>query len=191
MIDLELADWREATARMYLAATDLGAFRAARDEMFGSHPQSPVTGDAARKPLPYFPASSCQWEGDLEPADGGIVIDTGGADGAVRYRRIGRLATPWGGLTLFWIAAFGGGVFLPFRDATAPAATYGGGRYLCDTVKGTFGRGLVVLSSTRVRLDFDYAYNPSCAYDSRWACPLAPPENRLVARIEAGEQHGV
>lgn len=189
MIDLELADWREATARMYLAPTDLAAFRAARDEMFSSHPQSPVAGGTAPEPLPYFAASGYQWEGELVAAGGGIDIDTGGEDGVVHYRRVGRLATPWGSLTLFWIAAYGGGLFLPFRDATAPTVTYGGGRYLCDTVKGTFGRGLTVRSSTRVRLDFDYAYNPSCAYDPRWACPLAPAENRLTVRIEAGEQY--
>jgi hypothetical protein len=54
-------------------------------------------------------------------------------------------------------------------------------------VKGTFGRGLVIEAPDRVRLDFNYAYNPSCAYDDRWACPLAPAENRLAAPVRAGE----
>jgi len=96
-------------------------------------------------------------------------------------------ATPFGELSLWWISAYGGGLFLPVRDGTCGHGTYGGGRYLTDTVKGTHGRGLEVLSSDRVRLDFNYLYNPSCAYDDAWLCPLAPPENRVPARIEAGE----
>jgi uncharacterized protein (DUF1684 family) len=95
--------------------------------------------------------------------------------------------TPWGPLTLWWLEAYGGGLFLPFRDGTCGTESYGGGRYLTDTVKGTFGRGVTVISSRTVRLDFNYAYNPSCAYDDRWACPLAPEENRVTARIPAGE----
>ncbi len=59
----------------------------------------------------------------------------------ITYQRAGVASTPWGELTLFWISAYGGGLFLPFRDATAPVETYGAGRYLADTVKGTFGAG--------------------------------------------------
>jgi uncharacterized protein len=73
------------------------------------------------------------------------------------------------------------------RDGTCGHETYGGGRYLTDTVKGTHGRGVTVLPGGRVRLDFNYLYNPSCAYDPEWACPLAPPENRVDAPIRAGE----
>ena len=109
----------------------------------------------------------------------------------MRYSRVGRLKTPWGGLTLLWTKGYGGGLFLPFRDTTAPAETYGGGRYLTDTIKGTFAGGAEPgapgAAPTTVTLDFNYAYNPSCAYDSRWACPLAPPENRLDQPIRAGE----
>jgi len=54
-------------------------------------------------------------------------------------------------------------------------------------VKGTFGRGVTLLGADQVRLDFAYAYNPSCAYDDRWACPLAPRENWVAAPILAGE----
>jgi uncharacterized protein (DUF1684 family) len=127
-------------------------------------------------------------EAPLRPADGPLDVDTGGADGVVRYRRIAIADTPLGPLTLFWIEAYGGGLFLPVRDATSGRGSYGGGRYLTDTVKGTFGRGVVVLSAQRIRLDFNYLYNPSCAYDDRWACPLAPRENWLPEPIEAGER---
>lgn len=95
--------------------------------------------------------------------------------------------TPWGPLTLWWIAAYGGGLFVPLRDATCGRESYGGGRYLTDTVKGTHGRGLTVLAGDRVRLDANYLYNPSCAYDDRWACPLAPQENRVEVALRAGE----
>jgi uncharacterized protein (DUF1684 family) len=187
---LELTDFRAATARMYLDTTDLGGFRARRDELFATHPQSaiPAAERAAFRGLRYFaPDDDVICEVDLRPATGEIDIDTGGPDGVVHYRRVGVLETPYGELSLWWIAAYGGGLFLPVRDATCGKGTYGGGRYLTDTVKGTHGRGLQVLSESRVRLDFNYLYNPSCAYDDQWLCPLAPPENRVTAAIEAGE----
>src|SRR6266542_3541780 len=81
-------------------------------------------------------------EAGLEAVEQGedLLIDTGGEDGVVRYRRVGRLPTPFGDLTLLWTLGYGGGLFLPFRDATAGDRTYGAGRYLTDTIKGTFGR---------------------------------------------------
>ena len=187
---LELTDYREAVARTYLEATDLADFRARRDRLFAGHPQSAIP--AADRPgftgLRYFPANDdAIAEAGLREAPGEIDIDTGGPDGVVHYVRAGILDTPWGELSLWWIAAYGGGLFLPVRDATCGTESYGGGRYLTDTVKGTHGRGLQILGADRVRLDMNYLYNPSCAYDDRWLCPLAPPENRLTIRIRAGE----
>ncbi|HKT05945.1 MAG TPA: DUF1684 domain-containing protein [Rugosimonospora sp.] len=193
---LDLADYRQRVAAMYLAEPVSGvdgwrAFRAARDELFRSHPQSaldePDRGTFTA--LPYFDHDE-RFRVRTRPVavDAGpeVSIDTGGEDGVLRYRRIAHLPTPYGRLTLFWLTGYGGGLFLPFRDTTAPARTYGGGRYLVDTVKGTFGRGLVPDGDELV-LDFNYAYNPSCAYNSRYACPLAPRENWLTAPIRAGE----
>jgi uncharacterized protein (DUF1684 family) len=188
---LDLADYRERVARMYLADTDLAGFRATRDRLFASHPQSPI-------PLPergvfagldYFPPSAdAVVDVDAVPAEGHVTVETGGPDGAVTYRRVALLTTPWGRLTLFWIESYGGGLFLPFRDATCGTDSYGGGRYLTDTVKGTFGRGLRVLDGGRIRLDLNYGYNPSCAYDDSWACPLPPAENWIDAPVAAGEK---
>jgi uncharacterized protein len=194
-----LADWRLRVAEMYLAPPIEGEdgwqeFRRRREGLFREHPQTPLS-EAQRGAfdgLPYFPYRTdaivrCRLRppARAEP----LELDTGGPDGAVRYRRVGRLATPDGELTLFWIEGYGGGLFLPFRDATAGDGSYGGGRYLTDTVKGTFGRGLTLASHGGAAvLDFNYAYNPSCAYNSRWACPLAPPENRLDEAIAAGER---
>jgi uncharacterized protein len=187
---LELAGYREAVAGLYLSDAGLAEFRARRDALFAGHPQSPIPPDerAGFAGLRYLPpADDAVVEVSVREQAGRIEIDTGGPDGVMRYERVGILDTPWGPLSLWWIAAYGGGLYLPFRDATSGHETYGGGRYLTDTVKGTFGRGLQLLGSGRVRLDFNYAYNPSCAYDSRWACPLAPPENWLTAPVRAGE----
>jgi len=169
---------------MYLSDVDVAGFRALRDELFATHPQSAAPG-----PLHYFPVDpDCTATVLLEPADGSIQIATGGADGVLTYERVGILPTPWGPLTLFWLETYGGGLFLPFRDATCGQESYGAGRYLTDTIKGTHGRGVELLPDGRVRLDFNYAYNPSCAYDDAWACPLAPYENRLTEPIRAGEK---
>jgi uncharacterized protein (DUF1684 family) len=198
---LELADYRRRVADLYLSSAGEGAeavaeFRRRRDELFREHPASALSDEQKRgfAGLNYFdfdPAARVDCELRPDPRAGDLQIDSGGEDGVIGYRRVGRLVTPWGDLTLFWTKGYGGGFFLPFRDATAPAETYGAGRYLTDTIKGTFAGGLefdLDGDPPTVTLDFNYAYNPSCAYNSRWACPLAPPENRLEQPIRAGER---
>jgi uncharacterized protein len=193
----EIADYRRRVAQLYLAGPTGGragwlAFRRARDELFRSHPQSALEPEDRSEldTLPFFEYDErFRVEVPIVPVAGeqeGLSIDTGGADGVLRYRRIARLDTPFGRLTLFWLTGYGGGLFLPFRDATSGTQTYGGGRYLVDTIKGTYERGFVV-AGDRAVLDFNYAYNPSCAYSSRYACPLAPTENWLTAPVRAGE----
>ncbi len=88
-------------------------------------------------------------------------------------------------LELFWLDGYGGGVFCSFADGTSGRDSYGAGRYLLDTVKGAD----LGLERGRLVLDFNFAYNPSCSYDPRWVCPLAPPENRLAVPIQAGERY--
>ena len=193
---LELDDWRRRVALLYLTGPTEGeegaaAFRRGRDELFRDHPQSALDERQRQRfgGLPWFPYDpAARVPAELGPPadEGELAVDTGGEDGVIRYRRVGLLPTPWGKLTLYWMEGYGGGLFLPFRDATAGTETYGAGRYLTDTVKGTWGRGLVH-EGGRVVLDFNYAYNPSCAYSARWACPLAPPENHLEAAVRAGE----
>ena len=188
MTALTLADYRARVAAMYLSDMDGATFRAARDELFATHPDSAVAAGTFAG-LHYFPLDDAYVATvGMRPAEGHLDIDTGGEDGVVRYTRAGILDTPWGELSLWWLAAYGGGLFLPVRDGTCGAESYGGGRYLTDTIKGTHGRGVQLLGDGRVGLDMNYLYNPSCAYDDRWLCPLAPPENRVTARITAGEQ---
>ena len=109
---------------------------------------------------------------------------------ALSFRRIGAVVVPLAGgsrsLALYWMAGYAGGLFLPFRDTTNGSATYGAGRYLLDTAKGADLGGDV--RADRLILDFNFAFHPSCAFDPRWSCPLAPPDNRLDIAVDAGER---
>src|SRR5205823_5794880 len=124
----------------------LQRFRRERDELFRTHPQSPLPEEARRRfrGLQYFDADPSLRIGcRLEPIDPGdpLEIDTGGDDGVITYTRAGELRFQISGqacrLTVFSLVGYGGGLFLPFRDATSGHETYGGGRYLFDTVKNT------------------------------------------------------
>ncbi len=198
---MTLADWRRTVAEMYAdvrrtAKTDPRCaweqFRARRDDLFLRHPQTPLTPAqrANFTGLPYFPYnSSWRLTGTLHPPrNRDTAIVTLPADGAFRHTPVAQIHFHFKNepleLTLFWIEGYGGGLFLPFKDATAGAETFGGGRYLYDTIKGAdLGAG-----ETEIVLDFNFAYNPSCAYDSRWVCPLSPPENTLLVAVTAGER---
>ncbi len=195
---LDLVDWRRRVGDLYrINGPDaLRRFRQGRDELFRAHPQSPIEPDerAGFAGLRYFAADPAfRVAARLEPGDGSeLEIDTGGDDGAVRYRRIGRLRFELAGedcaLTVLSLVQYAGGLFVPFRDTTSGRETYGGGRYLFDTAKNTDGLVLeVAAGSSDVVIDFNFAYNASCAYSPRWACPLAPPENHLRVAVRAGE----
>jgi uncharacterized protein (DUF1684 family) len=195
MTELELLDWRRQVAALYarirerrvadpLAVHD--DWRTTRDMLFRSHPETPLedpTGFAGLSYAPYDPAYV--WEVPVETAveRERFPVDTSGGD-SIAFVRFGRVTLPVGTLDGFWLDAYGGGVFLPFRDATAGATTYGGGRYLLDTAKGA---DLGSLPDGRLILDFNFAYHPSCYYSPRWSCPLAPPGNRLAGAIPVGE----
>lgn len=198
---LALADWRRTIAEMYAAVRHTEdasqpeawrSWRARRDGLFRNHAQSPLDAGQRKRfaSLPYFPYDPA-WRvrGAVEPAleRETLVVDLG-ADGMIRYTRVARVRFQAGGhaaaLSLFWIEGYGGGLFLPFGDATNGALTYGGGRYLYDAIKGAdLGAG-----DGWIALDFNYAYNPSCAYNPRWVCPLSPPGNRLPFAVSAGEK---
>jgi uncharacterized protein (DUF1684 family) len=194
----DLVDWRRRVGDLYRIEGDnaLARFRQGRDELFRTHPQSPIEPQerASFQGLRYFASDpSYEVRAHLEPGKGTeLAIETGGEDGAVRYRRAGVLSFQLGGqecrLTIFSLVQYAGGLFVPFRDATSGHETYGGGRYLFDTAKDTDGLVLAISpGSPDVAIDFNYAYNASCAYSPRWACPLAPPENHLQMAIRAGE----
>jgi uncharacterized protein (DUF1684 family) len=116
------------------------------------------------------------------------VIPTGGKE-STTLRGIGRIEIPEpvnGILTVWWLEQYGGGLFLPLRDATAGSTTYGGGRYLLDSAKGADLGGTL---GTLV-IDLNFLYHPSCRYSSQWQCPLAPAENTVAFAVQAGERLG-
>lgn len=205
---LDLYDYRQRVAAMYVErrAALLGGenpemvwrrFRLRRDQLFREHPQSALDEQqrSAFHSLVYFPyrRTFCvlaRIEADSEPASLTVAIDAGAE---MKMTRVARLHFSLQGqeavLALYWLDIYGGGLFLPFRDATGPAESYGGGRYLFDTIKGSDFLPAPGADPQRfLLLDFNYAYNPSCAYNDRWVCPLAPPENRLNIAIRAGEK---
>ena len=86
-------------------------------------------------------------------------------------------------LDVHWLRGYAGGVFVSFTDETSGRETYGGGRYLLDTIKGADLGG----SERGLKFDFNFAYNPSCSYDPAWSCPLPSRAIRLDCRVESGE----
>jgi uncharacterized protein (DUF1684 family) len=195
---LDLVDWRRRVGDLYRTSGPdaLTRFRQGRDLLFRTHPQSPIEPEerASFIGLHYFPHDPAyRVDARFEPGDRSeLLIDTGGEDGAVRYRRAGHLVFDLHGegcrLTVLSLVQYAGGLFVPFRDTTSRHETYGAGRYLFDTAKDTDGLVLEITpGSSDVVIDFNYAYNASCAYSPRWACPLAPPENYLTVPVRAGE----
>jgi len=166
-------------------------WRRVRDGLFRGHPQSPLPEDrrAAFRGLDYFPYDpAMRVPGELRNTEPDThAIATSGED-TYEFTRIAvvdfSIGTARLSLELYWLQGYGGGLFLPFRDATAGTQTYGAGRYLFDTVKGAD----LGMEGDALLMDFNFAYNPSCAYDPRWVCPLTPPPNRLDVSITAGER---
>jgi uncharacterized protein len=153
-----------------------------------SHPDSPLPVEAqdgftGLLVAAYDPGLRFEVEVDTDVGPLRMEVATG-TDGVVAFDRIGIARLPdLGSLDVWWLASYGGGVFVPVKDASAGVQTYGGGRYLLDTVKGADLGG----RDRRLVVDLNFAYNPSCAYDARWACPLAPQGNVLPVSILAGE----
>jgi uncharacterized protein (DUF1684 family) len=192
---LDLLDYRRRVNVMYDAVRSLRErdaraahrlWRERRDELFRSHPQSalPESERAAFRGLPYHeydPAFAFTAAVRPLPRES-YDVDTS-TGGVIRFVRFGAVDLPIGSLEVLWLDEYSGGVFLPFRDATSGKTTYGGGRYLLDTAKGAD----LGSSGDTLVLDFNFAYHPSCVYDPKWTCPLAPLSNRLTVAIPAGE----
>ncbi|HEX9635071.1 MAG TPA: DUF1684 domain-containing protein [Candidatus Limnocylindria bacterium] len=198
---LDLVDWRRRVAALYDAMRRdrrasqlrLVGFRAGKDQLFAEHPSSPVPAEARRnfRGLAYWRHDpALRFNAALEPDPDAKPLDVprSGEGPGMAYSRIGWVSFDLDGgrarLAVYWLNEYAGGIFIPFRDGTSGHETYGGGRYLWDSAKGAD------LGSTgdELVLDFNYAYHPSCVYDPRWSCPLAPQENWLEMPIAAGER---
>lgn len=207
--ELTLADWRRRVAELYVdirrtIVSDpdaaVAAWRSERERLYREHPQSPVpAGERAAFRAQHFAVDPrlrfdvpVRADDGQEPSPGqpGLKELPMSAGGSMRFQRIGWVDVPFPAgsrrLAVFWMEGYAGGLFLPFRDGTNRHETYGAGRYLLDAAKGADLGG--DLARGKLRLDFNFAYQPSCAFDPRWACPLAPSENWLDIRVEAGER---
>jgi uncharacterized protein (DUF1684 family) len=156
-----------------------------RTGLFHEHPATARQPRQELRHAAYDPAYRFVLE--MQPAEPEDWAPTTGTDGAVPFTRAGRFEIPGiGSLDVWWLGSYGNGIFVPLRDATAGRTTYGAGRYLLDTVKGA-DLGRVGPDDTAWVIDLNFSYNPSCAYDPDWACPLAPLGNRLEAEVPVGE----
>lgn len=197
-----LADWRRRVSEMYggirsvpnHATQAWQGWRNVRDDLMKTHAMSPLNADeqSSFKALSYFdydtdyrflvdtktPENRTPETIELMD-DGPLIIEP-------VLETIGLADKLGAELTIFWINGYGGGLFLPFGDQTNGTTTFGGGRYLLDSIKGA---DLGSLDDGRFVLDFNFAYNPSCAYSPKWSCPLAPANNTLPGAVLAGEKH--
>jgi len=162
---------------------DLQAFRAEKDEFFAHHPDSPLTKEQKRlfRGLSYFPENpNLRLEVEVEQIPDLLEIEIQTSTGDVQtYDRFGRFRfTVDGQEAVLTIFTNQNGYFLPFVDALAGKETYPAGRYLEPEP----------LKNGKFTVDFNLAYNPYCAYNEYWSCPLTPFENRLKVAIAAGEK---
>lgn len=163
--------------------TELETFRARKDEFFQAHPNSPLSPEEQKDfgGLVYFPEHpDLRFDVVVEPFEEQATItmqtSTGDAQAFVRYGRF--TFTVDGQEAQLTVYANEQGIFLPFADALAGSETYGAGRYLEPEPLG----------DGRLHVDFNLAYNPYCAYNDAWSCPITPLENRLKVAIRAGEK---
>ena len=195
--ELELASWRRKTSELYAAVRaeedprrGHALWRRGRDELFRSHPQSPLPpGDPLRTTgLPYWPYDpELRFEVPLIPAEREVSLSVPTSDGAIAMVRTGsvRLPAPLDVvIDAWWLRQYAGGLFLPLRDGTAGQSSYGGGRYVLDTAKGADLGG----PDGSLVIDLNFLYHPSCRYSDAWLCPLAPRGNTISAPVSAGER---
>ena len=193
---LNVVDWRRRIFALYAAvraesdpAAAHARWREERDDLFAHHPASPLlaedrTGFAGLAVAPYD--ARWRFEVPVGPAEPERWEVHTGTDGVVPFDRVGVVSLPEvGELDVWRLASYGGGLFVPLHDGGSgqPEGSYGGGRYVLDTVKGADLGG----DEDRLVVDLNFAYAPSCAYDPAWACPLPPAGNRVEARVPVGE----
>lgn len=162
----------------------LQAMRKEKDDFFRRHMQSPLT--AAQKTkfsgLSYYPPNPdlvLEVKVDVLAQQTQIVMQTNRNELRPFYR-YGTFTLTLGGesATLTVYQSPDGYYFLPFVDGNADVETYGAGRYL----------DIEPLEGDTFLIDFNLAYNPYCAYNDQWVCPITPKENRIALKINAGEK---
>ena len=163
--------------------TELEVFRREKDGFFGQHPQSPLTREQKGEfhGLNYFPENAdlrLEVKAEEFPVKERIEMQTSTGDVQIYFRHSRIKFKVEGQEAELTIYESQNGFFLPFVDSLAGKETYGAGRYLEPEV----------LPGGRFLVDFNIAYNPYCAYNEQWSCPLTPVENRLKVPVRAGEK---
>jgi hypothetical protein len=163
---------------------ELDDFRRGKDEFFREDPHSPLTAAQRREfaGLRYYPEDpalrlAVQPQAFEEPELVEMQTSTGDTARYLRWARIEFAVEGQAAALTVYRDPGSGDMFLPFQDANAGGETYGAGRYLEPEE----------LSDGRLLVDFNYAYNPYCAYNEDWSCPIPLPENRLRVPVRAGE----
>lgn len=165
----------------------LSGYRRRRDQFFAEHAHSPLTPEQRERfrGLDYFPERedlALNLALDASGADVGEPIELTTTDGQKKpFVRAGTVEFEVEGQPVNLAVlrdGVHGGLFLPFRDRLAGSETYSVGRYLEPQLRpdGTLD------------VDFNYAYNPFCAYGDSWSCPLPPTENEIAVDVRAGER---
>lgn len=163
--------------------SELDDFRKEKDEFYGGHPQSPLTPEQKRgfTGLSYFPENDdlrLEVKVEVLPDEKPMQMQTTTGDVQI-YVRHGKFQFQVDGQSAELTIYRGQhGYFLPFVDSLAGQETYPAGRYLEPEE----------LPGDRFFVDFNLAYNPYCAYNEMWSCPITPPENRLKVPVRAGEK---
>jgi uncharacterized protein (DUF1684 family) len=167
--------------------SELMAARAEKDRFFREDPETPVPEDKKKTllPLPYYPVDmSYTVPAALRLAENRPVFEMPTSTGTLRkYQQVGAIEFVLQGQPMTLGAFVEDGqaltqLFVPFADLTTGKETYPAGRYL----------DLHPTASGLYTLDFNKAYNPYCAYNSKYECPFPPPSNRLKVPIHAGEK---
>jgi uncharacterized protein (DUF1684 family) len=169
-------------------ASEIAAARAEKDRFFAEDPETPVPADRKDEllPLAYYPVDpTYSVPAALKLAKERPVFEMPTSTGTLRrYELVGSIEFTFQGQPMSLGAFVEEGtpeiktLFVPFADLTTGTETYSAGRYL----------DIHPTSSGYYTVDFNRAYNPYCAYNSRYECPYPPPSNRLKVPIRAGEK---
>jgi uncharacterized protein (DUF1684 family) len=184
-----------ANAQTFYGTNDVEVFREGRSKEFRNKEESPLKEEdfAIFKELNYFSVSEkFRIEAEFTPTAGKKYFRMPTSSGKTKkFTKFGNLKFKLNdknySLNVYQADAevlakfpeYKDLLFIPFKDTTNGKETYGGGRYI----------DIKMLSTKKVILDFNLAYNPSCAYGSdRYSCPIPPKENFLQVEINAGEK---
>lgn len=194
---LRLGNYRGRIAELYSdvrrstdsAGQTWSAWHGARNELLSTHSESAFAEEGVA-PAPFWDYDeNFRTVGVIDERPTNDLILAEGEDIVKRrFHGVGHIEFALGDATyalpIYWADSYGGGWFLPFRDATNGSETFGSGRYVLDGAKGV---DLGTDSAGNLILDFNYSFHPSCVWGN-WMCPLPSARASLDVAIPAGER---